>query len=428
MKPKLKPIKTPLYRHDFRRMLFSILGMLGFASLLLTASSSSGYVGALSRAPSYGEATLEQPAIATGVLYLPVIQREGFAKDTPVPVPTPVPTPVQSPITETFLGIWISSSELAKLPTTGPAWDQLLSKAQEPGGNPDLSNQNDVNNILYLAKALVYARTGDPALRDQVENALEFIVSKNTEAGGTTLALGRKLLAYVIAADLINLPDKNPDLDVKFRARLQELLSKPLSGSDDTQRTLQGTHEGRANNWGTHAGASRAAVAVYLGDTAELERTAQVFRGFLGDYNAYHGFKFDDDLSWQCDPAIPVGINPKGCSKGGHSIDGALPEEMRRGGKFRWPPKKTNYPWGGLQGALAQAEILHRAGYPAWEWEDQALLRAAQFLYGIGWDPEGDDEWQPWLINHAYGTHYPASLPAKPGKNMGWTDWTHSKP
>ena len=46
--------------------------------------------------------------------------------------------------------------------------------------------------------------------------------------------------------------------------------------------TLRGTHEQRPNNWGTHAGAARAAVALYLGDTAELSRTATVFRGWLG--------------------------------------------------------------------------------------------------------------------------------------------------
>jgi len=111
----------------------------------------------------------------------------------------------------------------------------------------------------------------------------------------------------------------------------------------------------------------------------------------------------------------------------GHLIDGSLPEEMRRcGSSFQWPPCQTDYPWGALQGALVQAEILSRAGYPVWGWENQALLRAAQFLYGIGWPAENDDEWQPWILNHAYGTTFPATTPAQLGKNMGWADWTHS--
>jgi hypothetical protein len=105
---------------------------------------------------------------------------------------------------------------------------------------------------------------------------------------------------------------------------------------------------------------------------------------------------------------------------------------MRRGCSFRWPPCHTGYPWGGLEGATVQAELLHRAGYAAWEWQDQALHRAAQFLSNLdqeagGWWAEGDDEWNPWLINHAYGTRFPTTLPAQPGKNMGWTDWTHAR-
>jgi hypothetical protein len=168
-------------------------------------------------------------------------------------------------------------------------------------------------------------------------------------------------------------------------------------------------------------------VAVYLGDAAELARTAIVFRGYLGDYNAYRGFEFAEDLSWHPNPARPLGVNPKGAMKNGHSIDGALPEEMRRGGPFQWPASPTGYPWEGLQGALVQAEILYKAGYPSWEWQDRALLRAVQFLYNIGWEPESDDEWLIWLVNHRYGTNFPQQAEVNPGKNMGWTNWTHAQ-
>jgi hypothetical protein len=103
---------------------------------------------------------------------------------------------------------------------------------------------------------------------------------------------------------------------------------------------------------------------------------------------------------------------------------------MQRGGDFRWPPKRTNYPWGALEGALVQAELLSRAGYDAWGWQDRALLRATQFLLVTdrevgGWWAERDDEWMPWLVNHAYGEKFPAALPARPGKNLGWTDWVY---
>ena len=101
---------------------------------------------------------------------------------------------------------------------------------------------------------------------------------------------------------------------------------------------------------------------------------------------------------------------------------------MRRGGAFAWPPKATGYPWEALQGATVAAELLTRQGYPAWEWCDQALLRAAGFLYGINWPATGDDGWQPWLLNAAYGKNFPTSQSGVTGKNMGFTSWTHAAP
>lgn len=337
--------------------------------------------------------------------------QSGSQKQTSTP-------PADTRAREPYIGIWISKDELARLPTRGAAWEHLKEEADKELREPRLRNQDQSNNVGVLAKALVYARTGETGYREEViENLMAAI---GTEDGGQTLALGRELAAYVIAADLVDLP-ANADEDQRFRAWLRETLTEELDGS-----TLQLTHEERPNNWGTHAGASRAAVAVYLQDEDELERTATVFKGYLGDRQAYSGFIYGD-LSWQADADRPVGVNPKGAAKEGHSIDGALPEEMRRGDEFQWPPEETGYPWEALQGALVQAEILCRAGYPAWEWEDQALLRAAQFLYGIGWVALGDDEWQPWLINYAYGTEYATKIVTQPGKNMGWTAWTHSE-
>jgi hypothetical protein len=163
---------------------------------------------------------------------------------------------------------------------------------------------------------------------------------------------------------------------------------------------------------------------VYLKDRKEIQRTARVFRGWLGDRTAHAGFKYGE-LDWQGNPQRPVGINPKGATRNGQNVDGVLPDDMRRGGPLRFPPGKTKYVWEALQGAIVQAEILYRAGYDTWEWEDRAILRAVEFLYRIGWKAEGDDTWQIWLVNRRYGTSLPTSDKARPGKNMGWTDWTH---
>jgi hypothetical protein len=321
-------------------------------------------------------------------------------------------------------GIWLSHAEIRELPISGQAWLQLERAASEPAGYGDVSNQNSNHDVLTLAKALVYARTGDDRYRAAVRQNCADVIG--TDVGGRTLALGRNLVSYVIAADLVELP---PEEDQEFQAWLRRALTRELE-----KKTLQSTHEIRPNNWGAHAAASRAAVAAYLGDREELERTALVFKGWLGDRDAYAGFKYGN-LSWQADPKKPVGINPQGATKHERNIDGFVPDDMRRGGDFAFPPGKTNYPWGSINGAAVCAEILWRQGYDAWNWEDRAILRAVQAMrrlhqsYPRGeWWAHGDDEWVIWLVNHAYGTDFPAALPAQPGKNMGWTDWTHRSP
>jgi hypothetical protein len=312
------------------------------------------------------------------------------------------------------IGIWTTPHELAELPVEGPAWEAVRDAANNDTSNPNISDQNDPTNVRVLAKALVYARTGEERYRNEVIQACRAAIG--TEEGGRTLALGRELAAYVIAADLVGLPAED---DQRFRSWLRSTLTMVLDS-----RTLQSTHEIRPNNWGTHAGASRAAVAVYLGDQSELDRTATVFRGWLGDQSAYAGFKYGD-LDWQSDPSAPVAINPVGATHEGHSIDGVLPDDQRRAGGFVWPPQRENYVWEGLQGALAQAIILHRAGYDVWNWEDRALLRAVRWLHEEAHFPaEGDDSWQPHVVNHFYGTDFPAPVPSRSGKNVGFTDWT----
>jgi len=320
-------------------------------------------------------------------------------------------------------GLWTSKNELASLPTSGAAWDRLKTEADLAATTPTLGDQDSDVNTIVLAKALVYARTGTAKYRDQVVAALNIITYNNTENGGRTLAVGRKLAAYVIAADLINLSSYNASLDAAFRAKLRELLDKPFE-AEVGKKNLRETHEKRPNNWGTHAGASRIAVALYLGDKVELAQAAAVFHGYLGNHAAYDGFNFGDDLSWQADPAHPVGINPPGATKNGQPIDGVMPDDMRRGGPFQAPPAFTGYPWEALQGAVVQAELLERAGYPAWSWENNALLRAVQYLYRVGWTPQADDRWIPCLINHAYRTNLPIDPEATPGKNMGFACWT----
>lgn len=346
------------------------------------------------------------------------------ATRTPTKIPTivagPTLTPVVTPMPpgEPSAGIWISKAEVEALPLSG-AWSAVQSAASG-SCTPDLANQDSPCNVTVQAQALVWAKTGDEAYRQKVVTAIRSIVTNQSESGGRTLALGRELGAYVVAADLIQLPSYDPQLHAAFSARLREMLSETLDGM-----TLPQMHARRPNNWGTMGGGSIAAVCAYLQDKACLDRTAQIFRGWLGNRSAYSSFSYGA-LDWQCNPSTPAGVNPTGCQKNGFDIGGALPDDMRRGGGFKMPnPSPTGYACGAMSGATAQAYILHRAGYPTFEWEDRGMLRARQFIERIGWECSGDDDWVDALLNHVYGTNFSVNDNG-PGKNMGWTQATHT--
>jgi hypothetical protein len=328
-------------------------------------------------------------------------------------------------------GIWISRPEVQRLPVGGPAWSSLSQRADQPLGDADIADQDTEHDVTTFAAALVYARTNSSRLRQKAATGIMDAIG--TEKGGRTLALARALMPYVLAADLIDLRDLDPGKDRVFRRWLSKVRTERLEPR--ARPTLVETHEFAANNWGTHAGASRIAADVYLGDRKDLARAAAIFKGYTGDRSTYAGFNFGDDESWQADPKRPVPIVGKGARRGGQLLDGALPDDMRRGCPRRPDPCPTRYPWEAMQGIVAQAHLLTRQGYDAWEWGDQAVRRAAEFLYGLNrssphedWNAPGGNEWIPWLLNARYGTDFEAKVPAKPGKAVGFTDWTDPAP
>jgi hypothetical protein len=315
-----------------------------------------------------------------------------------------------------------------RLPESGAAWRALKAVADDEMGRPDLSDKDENHDTRVLAVALAYARTGEERYRRKA--AAGVMAAIGTEDGGRTLALGRGLVSYVIAADLIDLRRFDSGKDGVFRRWLDPVRFERLRPS--SRPTLAATHEVAPNNWGTMAGASRIAADIYLGDRSDLARAAAVFKGYLGDRGAYRGFAFGEDSSWQVDPAAPVGILPSGAVKDGSQIGGALPDDMRRGCGIRFPPCPTTYPWEAMQGAVVQAELLSRQGYDAWNWGGKALRRAATFLFaldradpGEGWAAGGNDSWIVWLLNRRYGTRFRTATPTQPGRGMGFTDWTH---
>jgi hypothetical protein len=399
-------------------------------ALLLAGCATSADSPAAVALPTFAPGSLPSMATSTPVPSTP------FVFLPPIVTPTATPTPPGRTLPAVPAGIWISAAELARLPMSGEAWETLKESADGDLDEPNIAGYTSYDDVQTLAVALVYARTGDSAYRARAGEAIRRVMGteytgrlreEETTQGALALTLGRNLASYVFAADLIGLAEYDPALDQVFRAWLDGLRYQEWSDG-----SLASVDQQRANNHGRMAGASRAAIAAYLGDLAEMAEIARVFKGFLGDRAIYAGFTFNRDLSWQANPAAPVGINPRGATRDGEVIGGALTEEMRRGCSFQVHPCPTNYPWEALQGILVEAVVLHRQGYDVWNWEDQAILRAVQYLYDLHlaypadqWWATGDDRGIPWLVNASYGARFPTE-PARRGKNMGWTDWTHA--
>ena len=333
---------------------------------------------------------------------------------TATPVPVPAPTTGPAPASGTIL---IDRAALMALPMSGTAWVALKSRADLPVGSPNLSNQDDPNDVTALAKALVYARTGIVKYRTDTITMLKAAVG--TEYPGDALGIARGVTPLVLAADLIGWRDP---------AWMSWLSKLRTWANPDRAYTLVSMHEKRPNNWGTHSGAGRIAADLYLGDMTDLARAAKVFKGYLGDRTSYASFTYGDDLSWQANRLSPVGINAMGTSVAGVTLDGIMPDDMRRGGSSPVVGDLgQSYTWEALQGTVLQAELLSRNGYPAWDWQNRAILRAFTRIHVLGYPAAGDDRWQPWLVNRRYGTSFPASTSTTAGKSFGYADWLFAR-
>lgn len=359
---------------------------------------------------------------APGVTFKLVPAAEPPPVDPPPVDPPPVdPPPVDPPAVGTGY-IWVDVAALRKKTQSGAAWEAMLKAAKADPGTPSVENQDSKFNTNLQAAAYVYACTGDTTFLNKVLGGLRSIVSPSLKIG-RALALAREVPGLIAAAEGIELSQVDPDLHELFKTKLRYFLTCPTSGGGPA--TLVKSQEQRPNNWGTHASCARVMIARYIGDAAELERAVQVFKGFLGDRASYAGFEYGE-LDWQANQKNPVGINPQGSTINGHSVDGALPEELRRAGGFTWPPGKTDYCWEAEQGITSTIAVLENAGLPAKSWSDQAHLRSIKWLYDVaGWPPSGDDNWQPAVINALYGTNYPVASGASAGKNLGWAEFSH---
>jgi hypothetical protein len=284
-------------------------------------------------------------------------------------------------------GIWISQARLQSLPTSGAAWNELIgiASAATVPGNPTLIDQDSMHSRNAMATALVAARLDSDTMRAKVRDAIKRV--KGTEDGSELasnrlLQLGRNMPGYIIAADLIGLRTFDPAFDGVFRSWISAMRTRVFPGAF---KTIVNADEHDPANWGAYDGATRAAIAAYLGDTADLARSAAAMKSFVSEVGDGRWLFRPDvhDMSWQCSYPNASGYTPinGACSKAGKDLDGVMAQDMARAGGFQWPPVFTAYARENLNGRTIQAEILFRAGYTeVYQWGRQGLRRAAQAL------------------------------------------------
>jgi len=355
------------------------------------------------------------------------------AEATPTPTPHPIP-PVD--------GLWISSADLAALPTHGPAWEALSAIVEEGIGDPvDVSDQESQHGQRTFAAALVAARVGGYAV-GEVRAAIEGII--DTEFGddgghgdaNRVLAWGRNVGSYVLAADLIHLATVDPALDGRFRTWLRTMLTATSVPDSADRYSLRGADATDPGNWGAWSGASHTAIAAYLRDPAELELARMSLERFLttGEgflyRDAWSISRDEDGWSTAADRSGPIPpVNPPGARIEGHDVDGIVVADMRRGSpQFRWPPRFTTYPREALAGRVIQAEILRRLGADSFGWGEEALGRIAARLVDLesetGKDWYEADQAPMWILRERYPSAGLEVAAPVVGRMVLGTDWT----
>jgi hypothetical protein len=319
-------------------------------------------------------------------------------------------------------GILLSQAELMALPTSGPGWDAIMARIKSPYGGSYTLGTRDESNKDVLANALAGARLNNAAYkgfaRDKIKNMMA--APRNT---GDVLGTLRHLQTYIISADLIDLASFDPALNGKFRTWLANEIRANYSGGGGGGSVIS-VHDKKPNNFGTHAGATRIAAALYLGDATELKAARDVWYGWAtGDPTYTPSTRVWQGTNWQCDSSHPRGINATGCSRNGVSLDGVIPEDQERCGEFSQTPCTTNYIQGATDGMTLSFWMLARQGENPWAWGDRAALRQMTWKYASGQAPYSGYRWQIPVIEKAYGIDLAGNAPTATSTNFGFADW-----
>lgn len=358
---------------------------------------------------------------------------------------------VVSEIPATPTGLIVSVDQILALPVSGAAYNNVVTYATQALGDINPYDQNSTDDQRVLARVLVGVRTANATMIAAAKSALLNLgTTENQGVTAEVLGLCRNIGAYVVAADIL---DQAGELTGGERATLAAYFTAKLGDPAPGPRNLIETHEQRPNNFGTHAGFARMAIDLFTGDFTDFLDAVEIAKRWFGDSTSsfnYTESNYGTDTSWQAE-AYPLffGINRQGTTlttgAGVITADGGLPEELRRPGVTAaalttWPddlsPRTLTYCWEAMQGATMQCWLLDQAGYDAFNWSNQALRRAFDFIWVELGDPNldiepttsDDDTWITWIVNRYYGTTYTTVEAKQPGKNFGFTDWLLGTP
>jgi hypothetical protein len=224
--------------------------------------ASVGHRVAIDRAVTERPAVVTVPTTTSTPTPTPTPTATPTATATATAAPTASPTPTVSAPTGALPSLLMDNAELMALPTTGMPWTSMLTVAEGDLGAPDLANQDNTNAGRTLAAALVYARTGETAYRDDVVAQLRQVATANM-TGARVLSVSRQVAGYAIAADLVGYRDP------AFVTFMTNIRTRNI-GNHGRWYALTQTSEDTANNWGAWALASRIAASRYVRDTADV--------------------------------------------------------------------------------------------------------------------------------------------------------------
>ena len=350
----------------------------------------------------------------------------------------PTATPVVSIPPQSGNGVWISQAEIMQRPTSGAAWDSIISAAGGNWGTADVSNQDSNHDQLVLAGAYACARSGQ--FCDKTVAGLKAAIGTETGSGSRWLAVGRNMLGYTIAADVMRNSGHLTGTDLtSVSNRLANFLTEKLPDNNSgVPETLTPFNSG--SNASAQEAAVYTAIARYTGNTQKLSYVWNRYRLYSCDksspetvINIDNGFA--GGWSFAANKADACAVNPKGSTKNSHNIDGAVINDIVRGASFTWPPVPTQYVWTGFRGYLDAAVLLQRAGFPALSISDNAPLRDIQYICYLqnntpgGWWNLSNPNPSAHLAHSVYGVTFPSGCgikyPVGADMILGFTDWTH---